>query len=568
VTTGGLALPRLIAYARTSTADQQNPKESLRWQLDAARTLTAGRAEIVEVVHDIDTSRSLPWSQRRQASALLGQLPDPNRGWTGIVVGEPQRAFGDTGQVQTVLAQLHHYRVGLWIPELQGPVDPDSEIHDIILSLFGGLSRAERNRLRMRVRTAMRAMVPEGRYLGGRPPYGYRLVRTGIAHPNPEKARQGIQLTSLVVDPETSQVVQQIFAWRAQGLGFRSIASRLTDAGIACPSAADRQRNPHRLGLAWSIHAVRAIVINPKYKGQQTYGRYHKVERLRSVDNPAAGNQTREIPSDPDDILAIDDAIDAIVTPSQWQAAQPGVSPATPGPRPDRTTRPSSPTSEQEGSRYALRGMLVCDHCGRRMQGNLIPRRKAEPRVGYRCVYRNEYPGDQNHPRTLFVAESRVIGVLDEWLSALSARNLDDTVAEMLEHAAALDSEPPEVRRARNIANQAQNKLSRYLDAIEKGMDPALYVERARTAQQELASATAVIQRHAPGHDDAPSEDELRRLFTRLGSIVGLLHHASPDERRQFYQELGLHLAYQRHPDGDKVRASLGVEFLRVGGGT
>src|SRR5439155_24503282 len=124
--------------------------------------LTAGRAEIVEVAHDIDTSRSLPWSQRRQASALLLQLPDPRRGWSGIVIGEPQRAFGDTGQVQTVLAQLNHYGVGLWIPELQGPVDPDSEIHDIILSLFGGLSRAERNRLRVRARTAMRAMAPEG----------------------------------------------------------------------------------------------------------------------------------------------------------------------------------------------------------------------------------------------------------------------------------------------------------------------------------------------------------------------------------------------------------------------
>jgi site-specific DNA recombinase len=561
-------LPRLIAYARTSTADQQNPKESLRWQLDAARTLTAGRAEIVDVVHDIDTSRSLPWSQRRQASTLLGLLPDPHRGWTGIVVGEPQRAFGDTGQVQTVLAQLHHYDVGLWIPELQGPVDPDSEIHDIILSLFGGLSRAERNRLRVRVRTAMRAMAPEGRYLGGRPPYGYQLVRTGVAHPNPEKARQGIELTRLAVDPETSKVVQQIFAWRAEGLGFRAIASRLTDAGFACPSAADRQRNPHRLGLAWSTHAVRAIVINPKYKGQQTYGRYHKVERLRSVDNPAAGNLTREVPSDPDDILSFDDAMDAIITPSQWQAAQPGISPAAPGPRPERPTRPRGSTSDHDGSRYALRGMLVCDHCGRRMQGNLIPRRKTDPRVGYRCVYRSEYPGDQNHPRTLFVAEARVIGVLDEWLAALSAKNLDDTIAEMLEHAAELDSEPPEFRRARKIANQAHNKLTRYLDAIEKGMDPALYVERARTAQQELASAMAVIQRAVSSTDAAPSEDDLRRLLARLGSIVGLLDHATPDERRQFYQELGLHLAYQRHPDGEKVRASLGVEFLRVGGGT
>jgi DNA invertase Pin-like site-specific DNA recombinase len=131
-------LPRLVAYARTSTADQQNPEESLRWQLEAARTLVAGRAEIVGVVHDKDTSRSLPWSQRKEALGLLKALHDPNRGWSGIVVGEPQRAFGDTGQVQIVLAQLAHYGVQLWVPELGGPVDPASETHDIILSLFGG----------------------------------------------------------------------------------------------------------------------------------------------------------------------------------------------------------------------------------------------------------------------------------------------------------------------------------------------------------------------------------------------------------------------------------------------
>ncbi len=294
---------------------------------------------------------------------------------------------------------------------------------------------------------------------------------------------------------------------------------------------------------------MRAIIINPKYKGQQTYGRYHKVERLRSVDNPAAGHLTREVPSDPDDVLAIDGAIDAIVTPSEWQAAQPGVSPAAPGPRPERPTRPGGSSSDQDGSRYALRGMLVCDHCGRRMQGNVVARSKADPRVGYRCVYRSEYPGDESHPRTLFVAENRVIGVVDEWLAALSAKNLDGIVAEMLEHATAIDSEPPEIRRARKVASQAQNKLSRYLDAIEKGMDPALYVERSRTAQQELASAMAVIQNAASAYEAAVSEDDLRRLLIRLGSIVGLLDHATPDERRQFYQELGLHLAYQRHPD-------------------
>ncbi len=94
----------------------------------------------------------------------------------------------------------------------------------------------------------MKAMAPEGRYLGGRPPYGYKLERTGVPHPNPEKARQGVQLTNLAVDPETSKVVEQIFAWRVEGVGFRTIATRLTRQGFPCPSAADRERNPHRHG--------------------------------------------------------------------------------------------------------------------------------------------------------------------------------------------------------------------------------------------------------------------------------------------------------------------------------
>ena len=487
--------PTLIAYARTSTADQQNPEESLRWQLDIASTLVAGRAEIVGVVHDKDTSRSLPWSQRKEAAALLEKLPNPQRGWSGIVVGEPQRAFGDTGQVQTVLAQLNHYGVQLWVPELQGPVDPTSEIHDIILSLFGGLSRAERNRLRVRVRTSMRAMAPEGRYLGGRPPYGYQLVRTGVPHPNPEKARQGVELTKLAIDPTTSEVVKRIFGWRNEGLGFRAIASRLTGAGIPCPSGADPERNPHRLGRAWAVNAVRAIVMNPKYMGVQAYGRYRKVERLRSVGNPADGHVTREVPAPSEDVLAVADSIDPIVSEERWKAAQPARSSCRPGPRPDRTARSDDTHGMRPTSRYALRGLLICGECGRRMQGNTITRKAGDARVGYRCVYRNEYPGDNNHPRSLFVAENRVLPPLDDWLRAISARNLEDTVAEMIEHAAD-DNQSPDVRRAHAIANEAQTKLDRYMDAVEKGMDPTLYVERSRTAQRELAAARAVIDGH------------------------------------------------------------------------
>jgi hypothetical protein len=186
------------------------------------------------------------------------------------------------------------------------------------MSMFGGLSRAERNRLRVRVRTAMKAMAPEGRYLGGRPPYGYRLERTGVPHPNPEKARQGVELTNLSVDPETSKVVEQIFAWRVEGIGFRTIATRLTERGLPCPSAADRERNPHRHGRAWSVGAVRTIVMNPKYKGQGSYGRYRKVERLYDVNDPAAGNVTRMSLSPAAEVIETDGIVPAIVSETVW----------------------------------------------------------------------------------------------------------------------------------------------------------------------------------------------------------------------------------------------------------
>jgi len=71
------------------------------------------------------------------------------------------------------------------------------------------------------------------------------------------------------------------------------------------------------------------------------------------------------------------------------------------------------------------------------------PERQGPPRLGYRCVFRNEYPGDENHPKSLFVAENRILPVLDEWLRKLSSKNLKVTVAAMMEHkVSTMDSHP------------------------------------------------------------------------------------------------------------------------------
>jgi len=86
-----------------------------------------------------------------------------------VVVGERQRAFYGN-QFGNTFPLFTHYQVLLWVPEVGGPIGPENEAHDLIMSVFGGVSKGERNRIKIRVRTAMAAQAQlEGRFLGGRP---------------------------------------------------------------------------------------------------------------------------------------------------------------------------------------------------------------------------------------------------------------------------------------------------------------------------------------------------------------------------------------------------------------
>ncbi|WP_443073251.1 recombinase family protein [Streptomyces sp. S465] len=124
------------------------------------------------------------------------------------------------------------------------------------MSVFGGMSKGERNRIKVRVHSAMASQVlMEGRYLGGRPPYGYRLSDLG-PHSNPGKAADGKRLHGLEPDPDTAPVVARIFTKFLSGHGIFAIAEGLTRDGIPSPSAHDRARNPHRDTRAWAKSAV------------------------------------------------------------------------------------------------------------------------------------------------------------------------------------------------------------------------------------------------------------------------------------------------------------------------
>ena len=240
-------MKRFAFYGRVSTEDQQDPASSRNWQLARSRqVIEAAGGEIVAEFFDIGQSRSLPWKRRPEASRLLDAFRDAERGFDAVVIGEPQRAFYGN-QFGLTFPVFVHYGVELWVPEVGGAVDPGSDAHDLVMSLYGGMSKGERNRIKIRVRSAMAAQAAvEGRFLGGRPPYGYVLADAG-PHPNPAKAAIGQRLHRLEPDPVAAPDRRSGSSTSTSpAAGFYAIAEGLTRDGIPSPSAHDPGRNRHR----------------------------------------------------------------------------------------------------------------------------------------------------------------------------------------------------------------------------------------------------------------------------------------------------------------------------------
>ena len=241
---GGL---RFAFYGRVSTEDWQDPLSSRARQLAQAQSLVAGYGRITGEYFDAGQSRVLPWARRPQAAALLAAMADPGRGFDAIVIGEYERAFH--GSQYALMAPLfEHYGVQLWMPEAGGRVNFAAEGDEQLMLSLGVQSKREITRTRIRVRAAMAAQTQEqGRYLGGRPPYGYRLADAG-PHPNREHASWGRRAHRLEPDPQAAPVVRWIFAQRLAGHSMARITRVLNEASIPCPSAADPDRNAHRTG--------------------------------------------------------------------------------------------------------------------------------------------------------------------------------------------------------------------------------------------------------------------------------------------------------------------------------
>jgi site-specific DNA recombinase len=273
-------------------------------------------------------------------------------------------------------------------------VDPlgdwHAEDHEQTMLALGLSSKREITRTRIRVRTAMAAQTLEqGRYLGGRPPYGYRLADAG-PHPNKAHAAWGRRAHRLEPDPETAHVVRWMFAQRLAGHSAARITRALNDAGVPCPSAADPGRNPHRTGAAWTLRTVAAILANPRYTGRQVWNRQAV---LVDPANTTLGHKQVQRWNLPEGwVISKHPAHTALVSEADFIAAQ-------------DTTAPRGPAGPAV-RRYLLAGLITCGRCGRRLESAW-----SYGRAAYRCRhgYTSATVPDPARPRNTYVREDQIL---------------------------------------------------------------------------------------------------------------------------------------------------------------
>ena len=386
---GGL---RFAFYGRVSTEDWQDPVTSRARQLQQALMLAAGAGVITAEFFDTGESRELAWVRRPQAAALVAQLADPERGWDAVVIGEYERAFYGS-QYASMAPLFEHYGVSLWMPDVGGRVDWHAEDHEQTMLALGLSSKREITRARVRVRSAMAAQTLEqGRYLGGRPPYGYRLADAG-PHPDKAHAAWGRRAHKLEPDPATAPVVSWMFGQRLAGRSAARITRALNDAGVPCPSAADPGRNPHRAGSGWTLRTVAAVLANPRYTGRQVQNRQPSQAVLADPANTGLGHRQVQRWNLPEGwVISRHPAHAALVSEADFIAAQDSTAPRG----------PAGPAVR----RYLLAGLIACGQCGRRLESCW-----SHGRPAYRCRhgYCSAAVPDPARPKNTYVREDQIL---------------------------------------------------------------------------------------------------------------------------------------------------------------
>lgn len=190
-----------------------------------------------------------------------------------------------------------------------------------------------------KVRAVKKACAETGKFMGTYPPYGYQR--------DPEDKHH------FIIDEETAPVVRRIFAMRASGMGYYSIAAALNDDGIQSPRETYYQQrgqdNPHRSINMWTNTIVKTILRNEAYIGNLVQGKFGK----------ASYKSRKLVRKSSEEWIRVDGTHEPIVSREIWDTV------VSIGEKRVRKSETS------DGIKSIFTGLVYCADCGFKMRNKI-----------------------------------------------------------------------------------------------------------------------------------------------------------------------------------------------------
>jgi DNA invertase Pin-like site-specific DNA recombinase len=219
---------RVWAYTRVSTVQQESGESLDVQQRMIGHYAAMHRLPVSHVFIEKGVSGAKPLSQREQGAKLLAALKPGDI----IIASKLDRMFRSALDALDVANKLLKVGVSLHLIDLGGDVMGNG-MAKAFFTIASAFAEAERDRIRERITEVKRDQRQRGRYLGGRVPYGYRVVADG----------------QLIEVPDQQKAIRRMLRLRANGHSYRTISERLgsvlTGAGTRKVLLA-AQRSGHR----------------------------------------------------------------------------------------------------------------------------------------------------------------------------------------------------------------------------------------------------------------------------------------------------------------------------------
>lgn len=340
-------------------------------------------------------------------------MQDAKNGEFDILLAYMSDRIGRQEEYSFYVAELNRLGIEVWTIK-DGQLKTEEHIDKLLNYIRFWQNEGESKKTGMRVHDTMVEMVKDGKFVGGKAPYGYKLVLSG------EISNHGRALHKLVIVPEQAEVVRKIYSYAVnQGMGFQKIANTLNENGIPAP-----------ILEKWKSGTVRSILINPIYMGYIAYNRrkdgHANCIRLDRKEWTYARKQNPEI---------------MIVPQETWERAQ-EIREA----RKKRINESKQATSELYMEQHnvpfstlgklALTGLVYCGYCGKRLKNTGYANHWTSKKTGEEKVsYVGRY-GCPNHckPRSSYsqeYLESIVFVTVEGYLENLKKIDISNEIEEM-----------------------------------------------------------------------------------------------------------------------------------------